>query len=395
MKKYSLLLLLPVFFTLSCRKELFVQPVKPCTGSISVNLNHPMRDSIQHIINKYIAKGIPGIQAIVKNNDGWFIANSGFASIEEKKAYEPCTTDRLFSITKTYTAALVMKQKEKGLLQLSKTLADYLPAIANKLQGSDKITIKMLLNHSSGLPDFTEMPAFLAEQLNNPKKQPRPEEEIALVYGKELLFEPGTDFSYSNTNYLLLQFLLEKLTGQSYSQLLATEIIQPLQLENTYYGLNEAERASHSFPNYYLDRYANNQVENVTLWNQLLANASYSYGGIAATGTDAILFYEALVKGQVVTPASFAEMQDWMQGKKSTQPDYGLGMEYFQYAPGTAPQLGHEGDGVGSSTLILYTPGNNTYLYLTCNVGRKLFTPYLFKIVDLKNELSTYIAKWR
>jgi D-alanyl-D-alanine carboxypeptidase len=395
--KHILFLLLAVAMAFtSCKKELLTGGPSSCTGSETGTTTHPMKDSLQAIVNRYIAKGLPGIQVAVKNNDGLYVTSGGYAHIETKTPFETCATSWIFSITKTYTAVLVLKQQEKGLIDVSKPIAQYLPkAVADHLVGSDEITVRMLLSHTSGIVDHTTLPEFMVRQFNDPAHQPSMQEDVEMVYGKPLLFEPGSDFSYCNTNYLLLQFILENSTGESYEHLLRSEILQPLHLKNTYYNVNAGLLKSLGFPNYYFDRHGNDQLENATQWNNYLGNASYAYGGIAATATDVISFYEALVKGQVISAASLQQMKIWVQGKASTQPDYGLGLEYFQFASGSTGQYGHEGDGIGNSTLVMYVPDNNTFLYVNITAGRKLAGPYLFKVTDFKNEISKYVATWR
>ena len=380
----------------SCQKNLFRQSVQECTETIAINEFHPMKDSIDAIVARYIAKGIPGIQVAVKNPDGLYIKSAGYASVEDQLHLKPCTPGWYFSLTKAYTAALVMKLKEKGLVDPDNKASAYLPGeISSKINGLDKITVRMLMNHSSGLVNFTELPVYMVGQFNNPFKQPSIYEMLEMVEGKDLLSEPGTKYYYSNTNYLLLYLLIENVSGRSYSQLLEEEIIQPLQLKETYYGVSPEQATSLKFPNYYFDRYAKDVLENVTLWNHHIAKSSYGWGGIAGTPLDAILFYEALMEGRVVSEQSLQEMVDWFKSKDAAQPEYGLGIEYWQFAEGTTPQRGHEGDGIGNSTMVLYVPDNDTYLFINCTAGRKLPGPYLFKVTDFKIELGKYIAGWR
>ncbi len=349
-----------------------------------------MKDSVEAIIARYIAKGIPGIQVAVKNNNGWYLTAGGYSRIETKEKLQPCAGSWQFSLTKAYTASLIMKEVERGLINLDAKIQLYLPAaIASRLKGSDQVTVRMLLNHSSGIVNFTELPAYMTGQFNNPADQPTIPEILEMVYGKELLSQPGAVYSYSNTNYLLLQVILENITGRSYQHLLKTEILQPLQLHQTYYGINPVQATALNFPNYYFDRYAKDQLENVTLWNHYLGEASNGWGGIASTPSDAVLFYEALMQGRVVSNASLTQMTTWFRES------YGFGIEYWQFLPGSTPQRGHEGDGIGNSTMILYVPDNNTYLYINCTAGRKLYGPYLFKITDFKNELGNYVSRWR
>lgn len=394
---FFILLATILFFISACQKDVYQCDHPAATDDVVINRNHPMKDSLEAIIDKFVDLGIPGVQVAVKNADGWYITGGGYAKIEDKSPLTSGMKSWYFSLTKTYTAALAMQLWEEGQLQLDAPINTYLaPDVASGITGSNTITVRMLLNHSSGIVNFTELPAFQLGQLNNPLDQPTLEEKLELIYGQPLLFTPGADFSYSNTNYLLLQLIIEKASGKTYEQLLEEKIIQPLKLQHTHYNLADADMASMPFPNYYFDRFANEQLENITQWNMALGNTSLAYGGIAGTAADAIRFYETLNKGQVVGAAALAEMRTWIQGQESTQPDYGLGLEYYQYGlDGDTGQYGHEGDGIGCTTQMMYVPANDTYLYINITAGRQLFGPYLFKTTDLKIALCRYTARWR
>lgn len=388
---FSLLLILA-----GCREGVFQAAAQPCKMPLVLNNQHPMKDSLQWLVNKYVADGIPGLQVAVRNPQGFYVASGGYTDIDKQKAWEPCTPSLLFSITKTYTAALVMKYRDKGLIDLNKPITTYLDAVvSSKVSHAADITVRMLLNHSSGIVNIIEQPEFLAIQFNDPFHQPSAAQLLQMIQDKPLLFEPGSDFSYSNTNYLLLQLMLEKLSGKPYGKILEAELLKPLKLQQTWYSLPEKRAQQLDFPQYYFDRQGNGQLENGTRWNLALGEGSMGYGGIAATAHDVTAFYEALVKGRVMSADALREMTTWFKGKESAQPDYGLGIEYFQYLPGSTPQMGHEGDGIACTTMILYIPDNQTVLYINCIVGRKLGGPFLSKTIELKNEISRYAARWR
>lgn len=377
----------------ACTKDVYQLPTRDAEADVLPNPAHPLKDSIDAIVARYIEKGLPGVQVVVKNADGWYISNGGYASLENRQPMQDGQVSWYFSITKIYTAALILKQWESEKIDLDAPISRYLPAdVANGVKGSDEVSVRMLLNHTSGIVNLTELPAFQLGQLNRPLEQPSVQERLEMVYGKPLMFSPGTDFSYSNTNFLLLQLILENVSSKSYESLLRQEILGPLNLSRQYYNLSEAEAMQLPFPNYYFDRYANAQLENCSRWNAALAGASNAYGGLAGTATDAIRFMEALVKGQVVSQASLDEMRQWVQGRESTQPDYGLGLEYYQFSDGTG-QYGHEGDGIGCTTQLMYVPDTDTYLYINITAGRQLFGPYLFRTTDFKKELCRFIAK--
>jgi D-alanyl-D-alanine carboxypeptidase len=388
-----------VFSTLtlliSCQKDLFDTDYQPGNDNININPNHPMKDSLQFLVNKYISDGIPGAEVVVKNNDGWFYYSGGYAEIESQKPFRSGDAAWLFSITKTYTATLVMLQIEENKINPDSLVSAYLPEhILSKVSGHEKITVRMLLNHTSGIVNVTELPEFVVGQLNNPLNQPSVAQRLEMLNGKPLVFEPGTDFLYSNTNYLLLQLILESVTEKSYWQLLEQEILEPLELTDTYYHLSEQQTLTLGFPNYYFDRHANEQLENITRWNNALANASDGYGALAATPANVIRFHEALLNGELISESSLEEMQNWIEGVNSTEPEYGEGFEYWQFNSGSSPQFGHEGDGIGCSTQFFYVPDNDTYMYINMNAGRQLYGPYLFKITDMKRDLCRYVANW-
>jgi D-alanyl-D-alanine carboxypeptidase len=394
--QFIIITMISLLLISSCQQDLLVSDYQPGDDNLPSNPNHPMKDSLQFLVDKYISDGIPGAQVVVKNTDGWLHISGGYAKLETKEPFSSGGASWLFSITKTYTATLIMKQKEAGSIEPDSLISKYLPEnILNKISGHEKITVRMLLNHTSGIVNVTELPEFVVGQLNDPLNQPTVEERLEMMDDKPLVFEPGTDFMYSNSNYLLLQLILENVSKKSYWQLLDEQILEPLQLTHTYHGLSEQQTLSLGFPNYYFDRYANEQLENNTKWNGALANASDAYGALAATPANVIKFHEALIEGGIISESSFQEMQTLVKGKNSTEPEYGEGFEYWQFNTGSMPQFGHEGDGIGCSTQFFYVPDNDTYLYININAGRQLYGPYLFKITDMKRDLCRYVANWQ
>lgn len=387
----ALLLLLTGF--MACQKDVYPENVGAVSGDLPVNPQHPMRDSLRAIVQKHLDRGVPGVQVMLKNPDGWYVVNGGFAKIEDQTPMRDNMVAWLYSISKVYTATLAMKMKEAGKLNLDASIREYLPAgIISHLPETEKITVRMLLNHSSGLMNFTITNGYFLAQFNEPLQQPDPTAQLKFIYDKPLLFAPGTDFFYSNTNYLLLQFILEKVSGKSWNDLLHSEIIAPLGLTHTYYPVSDAQISNLGFPNYYFERYNNGQLENCTRWHNSIAKSLVGYGGIAANGADVIRFYEALTTGELLSQASLDEMRTWVQGKESTEPDYGLGLEYYEYIKGT-PTYGHEGDCLGGTTEILYVPSRQAYVFISINAGRQLYGDYLFRTSDLKIDLCRFVSK--
>lgn len=400
MKQLRFIIPVLLLFALqSCRKDIYSTAVAVVNApALPVNSNHPMKDSLTFLVNKHIGKGVTGAQVMVKNADGLFVVNGGYAKVENKVPMTDHLTAWIYSISKTYLAVTALRLKEKGLLNLDVKISDYLPtAVVEPLANGKRITVRQLMNHTSGLRNHTVEPSFQLYQLNNPLTVLSLEKKISFIHNKPALFEPGTDFFYSNSGYTLLQWVVEKAAGKPYAQVLREEILQPLNLTKTLYAVTDEQMTVLGFPNYYFERYNNGQIENVTQWHNAIAKGLQGYGGIAANGLDVIRFMEALINGQIISNASLQEMRTWVQGKSSTEPDYGLGFEYYGRYNKTEPTVtyGHEGDGLGGTTQVIYVPANNTYLFITINAGRQLFGEYLFKTSDMKIDLCRYVATYR
>jgi D-alanyl-D-alanine carboxypeptidase len=366
MKNLITLMMLFTWLT-SCQLDLQDADIIEIPGKIPVNEAHPMKDSIDALVNAAIRNGIPGMQVMVKNSDGCYVANGGYSKIETRTPMTDNMVVWLYSITKTYTATLTMKLKERGLIDLDKPIANYLDEqIAKKMDKSDKVTVRQLLNQTSGYPEIVKDAAFMLNQLNNPNQLLTTEEMLSFAFGKPTVYEPGRWFYYSNTNYGLLSLILEKVSGKPYSKLLQDEIIAPQQLKNTYGSVTDAQILSLGFPNYYFERYNNGQIENISNWHNNIAKSLYGMGGIAANGVDVIRFYEALFNGQIVSEASLKEMKTWVRGEFSDEDDYGFGFEYYGKFNEMVPTdtFGHEGDNLGGTTQFLYVPVNDTYVFI-------------------------------
>ena len=139
---------------------------------------------------------------------------------------------KIASISKLYNAVAVTKLVSDGRLSLDKTIADYLPELANRIENADKITLRLMIQHRSGIPNYTDAPNFWANPLGY-------EESLALILDKPANFEPGEDYEYCNTNYLLIGKIMDNALGYSNFQFVKEKILEPLHLNNTFGSLSE------------------------------------------------------------------------------------------------------------------------------------------------------------
>ena len=150
--------------------------------------------------------------------------------MEWKISNTPDTKFRLGSITKQFTATLIMQLVEEGKVKLDGKLSDYLLDYRKDI--GEKVTVHQLLNHTSGIPSYTALPGFFSDVSRNPYSVA---DFVKKYASNNLEFEPGSKFSYNNSGYFLLGAIVEKVTGKPYEQVLKEKILDPLGMKNTGY----------------------------------------------------------------------------------------------------------------------------------------------------------------
>jgi D-alanyl-D-alanine carboxypeptidase len=158
---------------------------------------------------------------------------SGWHNRETKIPAKPEALFKIASISKLYDAVAVTKLVSKGRLSLDKTLAEYLPELKGEIENAEKITLRLMIQHRSGIPNFTDTPKFWEDPIKTY------EENLALIDGKPANFKPGEDYEYCNTNYLLINKIMDNELGYGNFQFIQEEILNPLHLKNTFSSLNE------------------------------------------------------------------------------------------------------------------------------------------------------------
>ncbi len=196
----------------------------------------PLPDTVQEQVNEAIDYGFDGIIVYVDQagKPPEFYA-AGWHDRKNKIPANPHALFKIASITKLYVAVATAKLVKEGRLSLDKTLADYFPELAGRIEYSDKITLRMMLQHRSGIPNFVDHPDYWA-------KPPKNKQET-LDYALDLPadFEPGKDYGYSNTNYMLISDLIDKVLSYRHQQYIKEEILIPLGLNHTYGSLSEVD----------------------------------------------------------------------------------------------------------------------------------------------------------
>jgi D-alanyl-D-alanine carboxypeptidase len=272
-----------------------------------------------------------GSVAISRNRKIIYSTAIGFKDRAAKAAANEETKYRIGSISKTFTAVLTFKSVEEGKLKLDQPLAIYFPSLKN----ADKITINNLLYHRSGIPNFTNNPDYLMWNT-----QPKSELEMVAIISKlGSDFEPDGKSAYSNSNYVLLSYILSRAYKLPFAKILEDKIISPLKLKNTYCGgrITSANNECYSY------RYATDWSKEPETDMSIPMGA----GSIVSTPTDIILFIEALFNEELISKISLTQM-------KTLKDKFGMGL--FQIPFYDKIGFGHTGGIDGFSSVVSYFP---------------------------------------
>ncbi|WZL88256.1 serine hydrolase domain-containing protein [Salinimicrobium sp. 3283s] len=194
----------------------------------------PLPDTVQEQVDDAIGYGFDGMIVYVDQNGekpAYYAA--GYKNRENKIPADPQSLFKIASVSKLYTAVAIAKLANNGSLALDNTLADYFPELVGRVENADKITVRMMVQHRSGISNYTDTKNYWV----HPKKSEN--EQLALVLDQPADFEPGKNYKYSNTNYLLLSKLIEKVTGENQFQYIHEVILDPLDLKNTYGSIED------------------------------------------------------------------------------------------------------------------------------------------------------------
>ncbi|MEV1169902.1 serine hydrolase domain-containing protein [Nonomuraea sp. NPDC049784] len=322
------------------------------------------RPELQKLIQEMVDSGFVGVTLRVHDDRGEWVGSAGVGELGGTE--EPPTDGhfRIGSNTKTFTATVVLQLVAAGRFELDDVVADYLPEF-----GLDRrITVRMLLQHTSGVFNFTGdyYPEYVPgivfqgrEWVEGRFRTYRPEELVRLALSKPARFEPGTDWSYANTNYVLARLLVEKVTGRSLGEEMRRLILGPLGLSGTVVpdtSTDVPEPHAHAYYRYEED--GQERVVDVTRQNPSWISTG---GDMISTTADLATFISALVGGRLLPAELLAEMCT-----PESKAGYGLGV-FVQDVPGGGTVITHNGGITGHAGLMYSTPDGGKTLTAALN----------------------------
>lgn len=338
-----------------------------CDLGVKLNSNYSKAAVLDTIMKHYSTNAMPGLSiAIYSEKEGWWAGAQGYASLENKIPMENCHLQYLQSVSKTYMAVAILQLKEQGKIKLEEPITKYLPIKYSRyIKNPENISVRMLLNHTSGIPEYNDNPEFVSEVIEHPLRNFSPTDCLKVIAGKDPLFPPGSKYKYINTNYLLLSLIGNEITGD-HAAFIKAHIFKPLNLNNSYYGKDFNYLKGLNLPQSYWDVFNNGVPVNVTNFQQMTVVSSKGDDGIVCTTTDAIKFLKGLMEGKLLNPESMKEMFAFVKDEKGNN-RYGMGMIYFNMEGIIA--YGHGGGGIGAGCGLMYIPSHKMYVYFATNLG--------------------------
>lgn len=369
MKKILTLTLISIL-TFGC--EAYMQDLEVTTCTPVINGNYSRAKEIQSVIETLVTQSIPGAAVAIYSDEGWWTSAAGVAKIENNLAMQSCHLQYLQSIAKTYMAVAILKLYEQGKIDLQAPMTNYLPEKYSRyITDGHRVTVEMLLNHTSGIPEYNSQTDYVTKLLQHPDYAFVPEDYLRYIGGKPLDFEPGTKYSYRNTNYVLLALIADAITGDQAAYLSET-IFKPLGLTNTFYRHEPGYLNYPQLINTYWDRHSNGILENVSQMQRNNVASLIGDDGIVATPVDAVKFLRGLMEGQLLEPSTLELMMTWVNDKNGN-PTYGMGLDYATFLDEVG--YGHSGGGLGAGCNLYYFPKQNVYVFIGINIGTVTDSP--------------------
>lgn len=330
------------------------------TPTASSPVASPSAVDLDTVLATAVERGLPGVAiAIERDVDLVYAGAAGFASVEEKTRVTTADRFRLGSITKAFTAIVVLQLAEEGVLTLDDTVTSWLdePEVG-RIPNVDTATVRQLLNHTSGIYDYLDeddsqfvQDAYLASDADWTKVWTVPE-LLAYAAGTSHApyFAPGDGFHYSNTGYLLLGLIVEKATGRPFSDELKARILDPLSLHDTSLEMDKVVSDN------VVDCYAqiDGELVNVTMLNLTWA---WTAGAMVSTMTDLLRFARAVFDGALLSPASFKEMFTYTP--EPQLPGAGWGMGVWTVPSPNGDLVSGGGGGAGFTASMVRLQGEN------------------------------------
>ena len=307
---------------------------------------------IEELVKKYFEmQQFNGTVLVAEGDKIIYSGGAGFADAENKILNKPDTKFRLASVTKQFTATLIMQLVEKGKISLDGTLSEYLPYY--RKDTGDKITIHQILSHTAGLGNYTDDNKFMQDKIS---EKVNPKDFILTYCSGELAYEPGTDWAYSNSGYFILGAVIEEVTGKTYEQVLQENILDPAGMTNS--GLEHSDKTYDNFAKGYV-----NELGELKPAIFIEMSIPFSAGSVYSTAEDMYKWDRILYTEKLLSNASKEKMFTPVKNNYG----YGWGILEFPAGDKKLKSIAHSGGIFGFNSLITRLTDDNKFIMVLNN----------------------------
>lgn len=353
-KKSKLLAIAAIAIILISTWLIYRDTTTPPVFSADQFRNVGLQSALETIARATVAGGAPGAIVLVRKNGQEYVASAGVADKRSQRAMPTTAPLRIGSISKVYTAAIILELANQAKLQLDDPISKYLPTqVVEGLENANTATIRQLLQHTSGIPDYYDLRSYLFQDWTQAITLER---TLPVAKRGASNFSAGEKFEYSNMGYVLLGAIAEQASGLSFSVLIDQMIRQPLGLSDTYYNIKHPNESSiHGYGTYFRP-----WADTYDWWEH-----SGPDGGIMATASETARFLEALTLDKGALSAVGAQMlQNTLPSEGNQQ--QGLGLQTI-IAKDSSVIIGHTGDVFGYQTVAFSSPAHNAVFVAQVN----------------------------
>lgn len=320
---------------------------------------HPRRELFQAYLDSAVVEGLPGAVLLIRTpEEGTWVGASGYADIASRVPWRPSTISRVGSVTKLFAGTVILLLSEDSRLELDEFAKPYLPPeVVSKIANAENCTIRQLLNHNSGIYNYLESVSLVLESYGSYQYAYQPKEKLVeYAYNKDAESNPGEGWNYSNTNFLLLEMIAEKVTDVDCRTLLDSLIFQPLDLKSTSY--NPGGPVPKGLARGYADFFADGELIDVT--ETEIENFHFD-GGVISTVYDLADFMDALFQSSFLSEYLKSELTKTVatHGESERGTDfYGSGV-ILEKHPKYGNVWGHSGTATGYTAHVYYIENEN------------------------------------
>ncbi len=317
--------------------------------------------ALQQLVD--VPGGPPGVIVLIQRDHHLGVHTAGVAQIGTEPA--PRATDhmRIASVSKAFSAATALSLVANNLLTLEDTIGERLPDLPESWH---RVTLRQLLNHTSGLPDYTAPKEFTPAVIRSPTSAPPPRALLKFVADEPLGFTPGSQYRYSNSDNIVVGLMVESVTGTTYARALSRQVLQPLRLAHT------SLPSDVDIPKPLIHGHAPKDTGQLEDASETIAFGGWAWasGGIVSTPADLARFVRAYVGGQLFGKPVRAQQFRFIRGGNSDPPGPGVnagGLGLFRYRTPCGTVYGHTGWIPGYTQLIAATRDGRTSVVFTIN----------------------------